>query len=46
MKVALAQDLGRPAFAMQLVATTGELLDGSRDVQHLVEVFSEIFRQE
>jgi len=46
LRFALAEDLGTPAFKLQLVATTGQLLDESRDVQLLSEVFSETFRQD
>ena len=46
LRDALAEDLGTPAFTLQLVATTGQLLDESRNAQLLSEVFSEIFRQD
>jgi len=44
LRDALATDLGTPAFTLQLVATTGQLLDESRNAQPLSEVFSEIFQ--
>jgi len=42
----LAEDLGMPARALQLVATTGQFLDESRNSQPLSQVFSETFRQD
>merc|ERR1712079_509103 len=46
LKNALAEDLGISAVTLQLVATTGQLLDESRNAQPLSEVFSEPFQQD
>jgi len=45
LREALAKDLGTPAFKLQLVATTGQLLDESNNEQLLSEVFNETCRQ-